>query len=349
MKILNALKIMLISLLITSCGKESKEKSLNELASEVIPVKVISLQNSDNSSVVNATGLIATENEAKYGFKIGGVVERIFVTEGQTFKKGQLLATLKITEIEAQLSQVEMGYQKAKRDYARANNLYKDSVATLEQLQNAKTSLDIAIKSVDAVAFNKKYANIYANVDGFVTKKIANEGEIVSSGSAVLAINELKSNNNWIVKLGVTDRDWALISVDQKAKIKIDAFPNNSFQGIVLRKSLASDQSNGSFQIEIKIINSKEKFAVGMFAKASIETNSKSSFPIIPYEALIEADGNTAMVFVPIKNKVKRIPISIESFNNDAVIVKSGLENYTEIITSNSAFLNESSIIKIIK
>ena len=349
MHIQNTLKIALISLLISSCGKENKEKSLNQLASEVIPVKVISLQNSSNTSAINATGLISTENEAKYSFKIGGVVERILVTEGQSFKKGQLLATLKITEIEAQLSQVQIGYEKAKRDYARANNLYKDSVATLEQLQNAKTGLDIAKKSVDAVAFNKKYANIYASADGFVTKKIANEGEIVSSGNAILAINELKSNNNWIVKLGVTDREWASIAVNQKANITIDAFPDNKFQGVVLRKSLASEQSNGSFQVQIKISNSTLKLAVGMFAKASIETNSKSSFPIIPYEALIEADGNTAMVFVPVKDKVKRIPIRIESFNNEAVIVKSGLENYSEIITSNSAFLNESSTIKIIK
>jgi RND family efflux transporter MFP subunit len=349
MKILNALKIMLISLLITSCGKESKGKSLNELASEVIPVKIISLQNYNNTSVVNATGLISTENEAKYGFKIGGVVERVLVTEGQSFKKGQLLAALKTTEIEAQLSQAAMGYQKAKRDYDRANNLYKDSVATLEQLQNTKTGLDIAKKTVDAVAFNNKYANIYANADGFVTKKIANEGEIVSAGNPVLAINELKSNSNWIVKLGVTDREWTSISIGQKAKITIDAFPNTSFQGVVVRKSLASDQNSGSFQIELKMSSSIEKLAVGMFAKASIQTNSKSSFPIIPYEALIEADGNTAMVFVPVKDKVKRIPIIIESFNSEQVIVKSGLENYNEIITSNSAFLNESSTIKIIK
>jgi RND family efflux transporter MFP subunit len=319
MKNLNVFKIIVCFLIFTSCGKENKEKSLKELASEVVPVKTITLQNSNSLSVVNATGFIATENEAKYGFKIGGIIERISVKEGQSFKKGQLLASLKTTEIEAQLSQARMGYEKARREYSRANNLYKDSVATLEQLQNAKTGLDIAKKSVDAVAFNSKYANIYANSDGFVTKKIANEGEIVSSGSAVLAINELQSNNNWIVKLGVTDREWASILVGQKAKITIDAFPNTPFQGIVLRKSLASDQSNGSFLVEIKIINSKAKLAVGMFAKAIIETSSKLGLSTIPYEALIEADGNTAMVFVPIKDKVKRIPIIIERFNNEKV------------------------------
>jgi RND family efflux transporter MFP subunit len=349
MKISNSITVMLFSILITGCGKENKEKSLNQLASEVIPVKVISLQNSNSNNIVNATGLISTENEAKYAFKIGGVIERIFVNEGQSFKKGQLLATLKITEIEAQFSQAQMGYEKAKRDYTRANNLYKDSVATLEQVQNAKTGLDIAQRALDGVAFNKKYAAIYANADGFVTKKIANEGEIIPAGSPVLAINELTSNNNWIVKLGVTDKEWSIIAVGQKAKIEIDAFPNKNFNGLISRKSLASDLSNGSFQIEIKINPANEKLAVGMFAKAIIETNSKSSLPVIPYEALIEADGDKAMVFVPVKDKVKRIPVSIESFNNNNVIIKSGLEQYNEIITSNSAFLNENSTIKIIK
>lgn len=335
--------------MLSSCGTGEKEKTLNELSSEIIPVKIIAVQNLNKPSIINATGLISTENEAKYGFKIGGVVDRILVDEGQSFKKGELLATLKNTEIDAQLSQVENSYQKAKRDYNRVTNLYKDSVATLEQLQNAKTGLDIAKKAVDAVAFNKTYASIYATDDGFVVKKLANEGEIISPGGAVLAINELKANNNWVVKLGVTDSEWASIAVNQKANVTIDAFPGIKFQGFVLRKSLASDQSNGSFQVEIKLTNIKVNLAVGMFAKANIQSNSKSNLPVIPYDALIEADGNTAMVFVPSKNKVKRVPIVIESFNNEAVIVKSGLENYPEIITSNSAFLNERSTIKIIK
>jgi len=56
-------------------------------------------------------------------------------------------------------------------------NLYKDSVTTLEQVQNAKTVLDVAKKAEDAVAFNKQYSAIYAASDGFVTEKIGNEGE----------------------------------------------------------------------------------------------------------------------------------------------------------------------------
>jgi RND family efflux transporter MFP subunit len=349
MKLLNLLKLTAVLPLIISCGKSMEEKSLNQLASEVIPVKVVSIQNANTKKTIEATGLINTENEANYAFKIGGVIDKILVNEGEAFKKGQLLATLKISEIEAQYLQAEMNYEKAKRDYTRTNNLFKDSVATLEQLQNAKTNLDFSLKTLDAVAFNKKYARIYANADGFVTKKNANVGEIITAGSPVLAINELNANKNWLLKISVTDKDWTSITLNQKAEIKVDAFTDKTFHGFVSKKALASDQSNGSFQIEIKIIDANEKFAVGMFAKTKIEIPITTEYPTIPFEALIEADGNKAMVFVPINDKVKRIPITIESFNDQYVVVKSGLENYKSIVTSNSAFLNENSSIKIIK
>ena len=68
----------------------------------------------------------------------------MLVKEGDRVKKGQLLDTLKSTEIAAQVQQVNLALEKAQRDYQRASKLYKDSVATLEQLQNAKTGVDIA-------------------------------------------------------------------------------------------------------------------------------------------------------------------------------------------------------------
>jgi RND family efflux transporter MFP subunit len=153
--------------------------------------------------VINASGLVSTENEARLSFKIGGIIEKIYVKEGDRIKKGQLLATLKSTEIASQVQQVQLTVEKAQRDYQRANNLYKDSVVTLEQLQNAKTGLDIARQNLQQVAFNQEYSKIYAPADGFVVKKIGNEGELASSGSPVLFANALSASSKWILKIGL--------------------------------------------------------------------------------------------------------------------------------------------------
>lgn len=108
--------------------------------------------------------------------------------------------------------------EKAKRDLKRVSNLYNDKVVTLEQLQNTKTAFDIAQKQLEVVAFNKQYAYIYALNSGFVTKKIANEGEIIGNGLPVLAINE-NTNGAWLLKVGMSDKDWAMIELETRLKL----------------------------------------------------------------------------------------------------------------------------------
>ncbi len=345
-----SLLLIAAAILFSSCGIKEKKDTTAIFSKETIPVKAMPVERLEALSSIVSTGLLTTVNEARYSFKIGGVIESINVNEGQFFRKGQLLATLKITEIDAQLAQANLGYEKAKRDFTRATNLYKDSVATLEQLQNAKTGLDLAQKTVEAVVFNKKYTYIYAGADGFVTKKIANVGEVVSGGMSVLAINETSGASDWVLKLGVTDKEWAAIETGNKATVVLDAFPDKIFVATVFRKSQAADIGSGSFQVEVKIALGNTKPAVGMFGKATINIGNKNTLPTIPYDALLEADGSNAFVFVPTENnRVKKIPVVIESFNNKEVVIKSGLENISAIVVSNSAFLNEKSIISIIK
>lgn len=339
-----------VSLHLLSCGDKKERDNKLPQAGDTIAVKLAPVQNHSAGSTITATGLVSTENEARYAFKIGGVIERIAVAEGAFFKRGQLLASLRTTEINAQLAQAGLGYEKAKRDFSRAQNLYNDSVATLEQLQNARTSADIARRSVEAVAFNKKYAFIYAASDGFVTKKLANEGEVVNGGTPVFAINETSGAGSWVVKLGVSDKEWSAVQVGDKADVTIDAFGNKKLGGVVWRKSQAADMATGSFGVEIKLSPSREPLAVGMFGKATIYLQQQESATVIPYDALIEADGNTGYVFVPHgTSKVRKVPVRIAGFDQEKVLLKSGLEGIPHIIISNSAFLNEASTIAIIK
>lgn len=343
--------IIAIALLLSvaSCKHDSKE-SENILSADAIPVKVVNIKSGQNSSDISATGLVTTENEADYAFKIGGIIENIYVEEGQFFKKGKLLASLNNTEIGAGLDQAKLNVEKAKRDYVRTVNLYKDSVYSLEQMQDAKTRLDIAQKSKDAVAFNAQYSKIYATNDGFVNKKIANIGEVINAGATVFSINESRGNGEYVLKVGVTDKEWVLVELGQKAKVTLDGFPSDTINAIVFRKSQVAATENGSFQIELKLSLGKNKPAIGMFGKAQILTDRQSTYKVIPYDALLEADGDQAFVFtLNDQGKVRKLPITIAGFNNKDVYVKSGLEDTTRIIVSNSAFLNEQSRIKIIK
>lgn len=338
-----------LTLLIMSCSEKKPEKKPLS-GQDIISVKVSSLSSEDVSNSIVATGLISTEDQANYSFKIGGVISKIYVNEGQFFKKGQLLATLNATEIAAGVAQADLNVAKAQRDFNRANNLYKDSVFSLEQLQNTRTSLEVAQKSRQATAFNERYAKIYAVSDGFVAKKIANEGEIVGGGMPVFLTNSTQKSNSYLLKVGVTDREWAAIKVGQSAKVTLDGYPDHKFDATVFRKLQAADREIGSFQIELKLKLDQVIPAVGMFGKAEIKTDQIEKSVVIPYNALVEADGEQGFIFAPNgKNRVKKIAVHILKFDNNKVYLKEKPFGIDQIVISNSAYLNEQSIIKIIQ
>lgn len=347
MKIITLLVSLLTVLFFFSCKEENNENHSSEPA-DIIHIKTAKVQSLPLENSISVSGLVTTENQAIYSFKIGGLVNQIFVEEGQFFKKGQLLASLDATEINAGLNQADLNEKKYERDYERAANLYKDSVYTLEQLQNTKTGLDIAKKQKEAVAFNALHAKIYATTDGFVARKIAAVGEVVGPGSPILGINETSENHSYLLQVGLTDTEWASVKIGQKAIVALDGFPDSKFEAEVFRKSQAADVALGTFQIELKLDMKDSTPAVGMFGKAEIQTEKSQDFMVIPYNSLIEADGNKAFVFVLEKNKVKRQPITIKSFDNEKVFVKDGLEKTDQIVISNTAYLNEQSTIKII-
>ena len=210
--------------------------------------------------------------------------------------------------------------------------------------------LHIAQKAKEAVSFNEHYSKIYAASDGFVSQKLANEGEVIAPGMPVLAINETQRNNNYLLKVGVTDREWALINLGQTATVTLDGYADKKIDAFVFRKSQAADRSLGSFQIELKLKLKDIKPAVGMFGKAEIATNYDENVKVIPYGSLVEADGDKAFVFIPDgADKVKKIPVTISRVDNQQVYLKEGLDGVKEIVMSNSAYLNEKSIIKIIR
>lgn len=327
----------------TSKASDNKIKDHDEIAVTVLPIT----ENS-SSTQITATGLLTTENEAKLSFKVSGIIEKIFVSEGQAVRKGQLLASLKANEIWAQVQQVRIGLEKAERDYQRAQNLYRDSVATLEQLQNARSALDMARQNYNQVTFNESYSKIYAPADGFIAKKLANEGELANGGNGVIVVNALSENSRWVLKAGVSDKDWSLIATGNKASVTFDAFPGRSFDAEVSRKTMSADQATGSFEIELRVNAGAAKPAAGMFGRAIIYPSSLSKGFTIPYESLVEANGKTGVVFVTNDRKsVKKVTVTITNITQDNMLITEGLQGYQYLVTSGSPFLNDRSVITV--
>jgi len=328
-------------------GCSSKQ---NQSVNDVIPVKVTELEKKSIQKPINVSGVFTTDDETYLSFKTGGIVKSIFVNEGDKVKKGQRLAVLELNEIQAQVSQAKSAYEKALRDFNRAQNLYKDSVATLAQMQDAKTGYDIAVEQLTVAKYNLKHSEICATEDGYILKKFVNEGQLVSPGAPVFQTKGA-SKGNWILKAGISDHDWSVIKIKDKALIQSDIDPSSDIEAAVYRKSEGVDPYSGTFYVELKINSAKAyKIASGLFGKAKIYPRYPSDLWIVPYQSILEGDRKTAYVFTTNNMKtVNKIKVNIIEFDKDSVYLDSGLENSKYVIVSGSAYLDDNSKIKIDK
>jgi len=334
---------------ISSCGSKSPEKSI-PAADDAIPVKIISLNKSNVNGVIHASGQFTTDDETILSFKTGGIINKVYVKEGDPIRKGQLLATLDLTEINALVNQAQIAQDKATRDFKRIENLLKDSVATLEQYQNVKTALDIAQQQLATARFNLSYSSIRAVSDGVILRKIASEGQMIGPGVPVLQTNS-QGHSDWILRIAVSDKEWAATSLQDKVKIHIDALELNDLDGFVYSKSQKTDPMTGSFSLDLKLNNAKKlNIASGMFGKAEIGIAGKTSVWQIPYEALLDGNNNEGFVFVTDDNKIAlKVPVKVGSIEKNMVEISQGLEGHNALIVSGSAYLTDKSTIVISK
>ena len=113
MKKIQPIFLLLSTLLILeSCGSKKIEK-INEQTNTAIPVKIMKLEKSEVNKNIAASGQFFTDDETYLSFKFGGIVNNILVKEGDFVHKGQLLATLDLTEINATVNQAQLALEKA--------------------------------------------------------------------------------------------------------------------------------------------------------------------------------------------------------------------------------------------
>ncbi|MEM1214075.1 MAG: efflux RND transporter periplasmic adaptor subunit [Bacteroidota bacterium] len=337
----------ILPLLLFACQAEETPESTPK-TDTTIAVTVGEATSATQPIIINSTGLVQASSSTKYAFKIGGVIERLYVDEGDRIKKGQLLATLRLTEIEAQYRQAQLGLEKAQRDQERVAGLYQDSIATREALENTQTQLDVAQATLKQVDFNRTYAKIYASSAGYIVRKLASSGEVIGPGVAVFVANDAAGRSGWLLECTVTDREWALLQPGDAADVVLDAYPEQQLAGRVGAKAAQADPVSGGFRVEVRLDQPQRSLAAGMYGNVTITTQKQETTLTIPYDALVEANGKTGFVYVPDgKASVRKVPVTIAQILPDVVQLAGGLQPGQPIVLGNSAFLAPGASIRI--
>lgn len=339
------IKIFIVAALLLSfigCGqKKTEEKAVEE--------KSVSIQKVEKKVIKNNlifTGTAYPWEEAALAAQMASRVRKIYVKEGDYVRQGQLLVQMD----DQQLTQIEIQFNDAKKDFERAEKLKAEGAISEQQYEKFKLAYETLKTNYEKILENTQ---LRAPFSGIITAKYLNDGELFlmapAGGRAVPAILHLMNVSDLKVKVSVNEYDSYKIKTGQKAKITSDILPGEEFFGSVVRISPIVDPISKTVEVELKIPNRGNKIKANSFVRVEIDLGETREL-VVPTSAIL-TDPITGRNFVfRYENGVARKRFVAKGKQvNDETIIRSGLNEGDQIIIEGQANLVDGDKVKLFK
>ena len=255
------------------------------------------------SNIITATGTIEALKTVEVGTQVSGEISKIYVDYNSQVKAGQLLAeldrkplttALTIAEASLEEAKAEMTYQASNYDRIKALSDKKlvaesDYDLALYNFEKAKTALKTAQLNYDKAKINLGYSYIYSPIDGIVLSRAVDEGQTVAASFSTPTLFSIANDlTRMQVEASIDEADIGQIKDGQRVDFTVDAYPNNTFKGIVTQIRLEPIVSSNvvTYTVIIEASNPDKKLMPGMTASISVYVEEANNVLIIPSKAL---------------------------------------------------------------
>ena len=309
----------------------------------IVPVEVTSVHFQQYAKALRISGLLENKSEQTLGFKVPGLVSKVYVDDGDFVKRGQLLASLNLEEIDAQVNKAKSVLKNAQRNLERFESLQGQNALSMDQLQSAQTRMDVAQSDLTVAQFNRRHAVIKASADGRILNRAIEPNELVQAGQPAFVFASKKSG--WVLRTGITDKDVVRTRLGDKAELHFDAYPNQKFTAVVSEIAGRADARTQTFGIELRLDDKKQHnypLLAGFVGHGRIYPTHQNELALLPLTSLLSAEGKKGNVFiVDDQNKVRLSPINMAFIEGDKMAVLSGLQEGDRIVTQGASYLAE--------
>jgi membrane fusion protein (multidrug efflux system) len=299
------------------------------------PVQVMEIIAEPREEVLRLLGTVAADREVKLAFKVGGKIKQLSFEAGDHLPAGSLLARLDTVELLARHQQVRENHSKARRDMDRMKALFKSRSIAQAKYQDARTAVLNTAAERAIVEDQLRHSRITTPFSGIVSRKIAEEGEIVGPGVPVAVLTQM---DPILVKAAVPDNFLSKVRINQPVKVKVDSHPQKQFPGFVRRLATVADPLSRTFEIEIRLDNPDEILRPGLIAKVEIRHQEENIGIYIPLDAVV-GFGTRPVVFVVNGQKAERRDIRTGDIFADRIEVLEGLAAGELLVVAGHEFL----------
>jgi len=296
-------------------------------------------------AVLLATGTLERRREMTLSFRVGGVLTRLTIDAGDSVKAGQALASIDPTGLDARYQQTLADLERARRDLARDQKLFDQGYVSRARLDDRASAVKSAQAAHKATGFDRRWAQLIAPADGVILTRLAQTGEVVQPGQAVLRLSDQSSP--LVLRLAIADRDIGQVKPGQTAQVQFDSLPDRRLAGKVVKIGEAADPRTGAVQVEVELPSAPE-LKSGQVATASLSVDQPASrrFGRIPAEAILEAEGVRASVLILTGGRAKRTAVGFGGFDGDFARVE-GLAPGARVITAGAGFVSDGALVTV--
>ncbi len=285
--------IVLLVILYMCSGKKSSSK---------VTFESTKVSRHDIETSITATGTLQADT-VNVGTQVSGLVTKVFADYNSIVKKGQVVAELDKTTLEADLQSKiasmrsalsECQYQT--KNFERYKQLHEKQLVSqsdydtaLDTYNKAKQAYDVAKQDYVKSRTNLGYAIIYSPVDGIVLSRSVAVGQTVAATYSTPKLFTIAKNlKDLQVVAKVDEADIGNIVQGQRVSFTVDAFPDDTFEGSVKQVRLNAGASNNvvTYQVIITTNNESMKLKPGLTANVTIYTSEKSNVLSVPSKAL---------------------------------------------------------------
>jgi len=342
----------------TACHEKQPEKeiikkfSLSDSMAKLIELDTV--QNCFIGSTIILSGEISfNENNVNKVFpRSSGQVIESKVTLGDKVTAGQVLAVIKSADVAgsyADLASVNADIAIAKRQLDNTQNLYKNSIASERELNEAKQNYEkakaakIKIDAILSINGGKNTNaggtyNLTAPISGYVVEKKINAGSFIrpDMGDYLFTISDLK--DVWVYA-NVFENDIQKIKEGYSVDVTTLAYPDKIFKGKIDKLSEVLDPINKAMKVSVKLENENGLLKPAMFAKVIVTNKEQQKAICLPTKALINQDGKTFVVVYSNKDNMRIAEIDILKTVGEKTYIKSGVNEGDVLIVSNELLI----------
>lgn len=315
-----------------ACGGGGKGPSQAKTDKEdeiAVPVEIAHAERGDVSAFYSGTGTLEAERDAEVVAKVGGVVEQLFVEEGDHVKAGQVLAKLDDARLRLEVKRAEANLARLEQEYRRTKQLHESQLVSAEAHERLAFELDAMRADLDMARLQLDYTEIRAPFEGIVAERHIKVGNMITQNDAAFRVT---TYDPLIVRLHVPERELNKLAPRQPAQLRVDAMPGKTFAGTVDRVSPVVNAGTGTFAVTIAVSTDSGTLKPGMFGRVQIIHDTRSDTLLVPRNAVITEDARSA-VFVVRDGVAQRQVVRTGYVNNGSIEIVEGLQAGDKVIT----------------